>query len=268
MIHFKYTGYAILSLHVFLGCNSWEFSPNQTFDGDSPRNLNKLSMERLATNAQDDTITICFVGDSQRFYDEIEKFVRKANSIEEIDFILLSGDIADFGLLQEFEWVYERLSKLNKPFFGIVGNHDVVANGEAVFQRMFGPLNESFIYDSVKFIMHNTNSREYTTGNVPDLLWLENELKQHEGVRYYVAVSHVPPFGGGDFDPSLEIPYAALFRETPGFLMSLHGHAHRHVDYSHFNDGVRYITSYAFDDRSFVILKIVNGTVFKTLVDY
>lgn len=259
----------LITIAVFQSCvNSWEFSPNQIFDNNSPKDLNKKNLELLSLDAVDDTITIAFVGDSQRFYDEVDKFTKKANSIDEIDFILLAGDISDFGLLQEFEWINEKLAKLNKPYLCVVGNHDLVANGEAVFERMFGPLNQSFIYDSVKFILHNTNSREYVGNNVPDLEWLANELQPDENVRYYIPVSHVPPFAAGDFNPALVQAYTSLFRNTEGLLLSLHGHVHKHRDYSPFQDSVRYLTSPSFDLRSFVLLKIANGTVTKSIVNY
>src|SRR5690606_5450087 len=134
------------------------------------------------------------VGDAQRFYDELEAFVKSVNRLPSVDFILLAGDLSDFGLLEEFELVHERLKKLNSPYIAVPGNHDLVGRREDVFTRMFGPLNFSFVFQGVKFVAHNTNSREYTTGNVPDLQWLSNELLPSDGVQYYVAVSHVAPF--------------------------------------------------------------------------
>lgn len=262
--------YFIIFFMVFLqSCmDTWENSPNQKFGSDTPRDLNAKNLSRLSKAIPDDTITIAFVGDSQRFYDELEAFISKANSIKEIDFVLLAGDITDFGLLQEYEWITDRLSKLSKPYIAVVGNHDVVANGEDIFKRVFGPLNDTFIYDSVRFILHNTNSREYTGNNVPDMEWLAQGLMDTVGVKYQIAVSHVPPFGGGDFNPELEKPYSSLFSNSPNFLLSLHGHTHEHRDYYHFQDGVRYMTSHSFDQRSFVLLKIVNGEIRKEIVDY
>lgn len=258
----------VISMIALQACSdAFEFSPNQEFSKNSIRDMNAKNIARLAKNTKD-TITIAFIGDSQRFYNDVEKFVNKANTIEEIDFVLLAGDISDFGLLNEFNWVTDRLTKLKMPYIGVVGNHDVVANGENVFQRMFGPLNQSFIYDSVKFILHNTNSREYVGNNVPDLEWLEQELSEQPGVKYQIAVSHVPPFADGDFNPALEQDYSKLFAETPNFLISLHGHIHNHKDYYPYKDGVRYITSPSFDQRSFVLLKIANGNVVKTLINY
>jgi 3',5'-cyclic-AMP phosphodiesterase len=261
----------ILLLFIFLaGCNSFEYSPNQIFDGDSPRDLNKINLRKLEAKAlHDDTVTIAFVGDSQRFYDDVEDFVDNVNALQSVDFILLAGDITDFGLLREYEWIEHEFSRLKAPYLAVIGNHDVVGNGEDVFKRMFGPLNYSFIYDSIKFVVHNTNSREYVSQSVPDLEWLAGEMSNEPAspVKHIVAVSHVPPMND-DFNLTLVEPYTKLFASTPRFLVSLHGHIHEHTDGYPFNDGTRYITSFAFSQRAFVLLKIVNGEIEKELIEY
>lgn len=258
----------ILIIAILSGCSdNLEYSPNQAHDGDSPMDLNYYNLAKLKGSAPDDTLTIVFAGDSQQFYDEVDLFVEKVNKIRDADLIFIAGDISDFGLLQEFEWIAERLQALEKPYFGVIGNHDVVSNGEMVFKKMFGPLDFSFVYDSVKFILHNTNSREYLAANVPDIVWLREQLVPEAGVKSVVAVSHVPPFSG-DFNRALEEPYTALFRSTPGFLLSLHGHIHRHTDGFPYDDGVRYITSFSFEQKNLLVLRIASGVVLKEVVSY
>lgn len=266
MLLFNFYRIAAMAL-LLCGCHAFEYSPNQVFDQSSVTGLNARNISLLATQPPDDTLTIAFVGDSQRFYDELQQFINTVNEIPSVDLVLLAGDISDFGLLTEFKLVHQHLSKLNKPYIGVVGNHDVLANGEEVFERMFGPLNFSFIYDSVKFVVHNTNGKEYTTGNVPDIGWLRQALAHDDSVKYYIAVSHVPPFSA-DFDTLLVAPYVSLFQETPHFLMSLHGHIHEHKDGYPYQDGIRYITSHSFDQKSFTLLKIVSGQVYKQIIDY
>lgn len=260
--------FLVVSSLVSFGCADLnEYSPNQTGDHDSPRELTKQNLARLRSSTADDTLTIAFIGDSQNFYDEVESFVQKINQQTEIDLVLVAGDISDYGLLQEFEWISDRLNKLNSPYIAVIGNHDVVGNGEAVYKRMFGDLNFSFEYDSTRFIVHNTNSREYRSGNVPDIQWLSGQLQADAGIRRYIAVSHVPPFDG-DFNPELETSYSKLFASTPGFLLSLHGHIHRHTDGFPYDDGIRYITSHSFEQKSFLKLKIWSDRVEKIIVPY
>jgi 3',5'-cyclic-AMP phosphodiesterase len=267
----KMKALTFLLLVLLLGsCDNFEYSPNQLYNSSSPSNLNALNLEKLmAGTDSNDTLTIAFTGDSQRFYDEMDDFVDRVNEIPDVDFIFLAGDITDFGLLAEYQWIHKSLARLTRPYLGVIGNHDVIANGEEVFTRMFGPLNYSFVYDSVKFVVHNTNSREYTAQTIPDIEWLRSELSVEENAsaKYFIAVSHVPPTDK-DFNRSLVAPYSHLFATTPGFLVSLHGHIHEHTDSYPFNDGVRYITSFAYSQRNFVLLKIVDGQVFKEIISY
>jgi len=259
----------ILYLLILLtpGCNDvFEFSPNQTFDGDSPVGINARNIEQLHNRPVDDTITIAFIGDSQRFYDEAIRFVDKVNTLGSVDFVLLAGDITDFGLLEEFEQINGIFSKLDAPYVGVIGNHDVQARGEETFERTFGALNFSFVYDSIKFIVHNTNGREYPAGQVPDLQWLADQFTDDPAVKNFVAVSHVPPFDR-DFDKTLEPAYTQLLHDK-NTLISLHGHIHRFKDGYPYNDGMRYMTSHSFDKRAFVLMKISNGIVTYSIIDY
>ena len=247
-------------LLLLLGCGDrFEYSPNQTFDRDSPYHLNQHNLKKLHTQSHDDTVVIAFIGDSQRFYDEVKQFVQKVNASDEYDFILIAGDISDFGLLQELEWVNDKLKYLKRPYFTVIGNHDVVGNGNATFEYFFGPINYSFSYGDYTFILHNTNGREYLGNQVPDLNWLHQQL--HDvSTPYTIGVSHVPPFDG-DFNKKLELTYAALLKSQSNFLVSLHGHQHRFSDGDPYRDGVRYITAPHFELRSFVKLTLIGKKV-------
>ncbi|MGN7884974.1 metallophosphoesterase family protein [Dyadobacter sp. 22481] len=255
-------------LALLTSCDQFEFSPNQSFDHSSPSNLNAQNLARLRQNAEDDTVTIVFAGDTQRWYDEQERFVKKVNSLTNVDLVLLAGDISDFGLLQEFKWVQKRLSALRAPYFGIIGNHDMVANGRQIFRQMFGPLNYSFVYGGIKFIAHNTNGLEAPGENIPDLGWLSRELRNMEGASYMITVSHVPPFNALEFGPAAVKPYTDLLRNAPNLLLSLHGHVHEHQDFYPFGDRVHYITSFSFKQSAFVLLQIVDGKVLKSIINY
>ncbi|WP_229248862.1 metallophosphoesterase family protein [Dyadobacter sandarakinus] len=192
----------------------------------------------------------------------------KVNAMPAIDLVLLAGDISDFGLLQEFKWVSQRLAKLNKPYFGVIGNHDLVANGEAVYTSIFGPTDYSFVYDSIKFIAHNTNSLEYSDRKVPNMNWLSSEMSESSTVKYIITILHVPPFSPLEFNQELVESYTSLLQHNPKVLLSLHGHVHQHMDFYPFGDGVRYMTSYAFNQNAFVLLQIVEGKVLKSIINY
>src|SRR4051812_34652273 len=96
-------------------CNKFEYSPYQSkTTEDMPGNVNAVNLAKLmaASGNSDDTVTIAFTGDCQRFYDRLDGLVKKVNTIPNIDFLIMAGDIADFGVLKEYLWINERLQKL------------------------------------------------------------------------------------------------------------------------------------------------------------
>lgn len=258
----------VFLLVAFAACENIEYSPFQTKRKGSPRNLTAQNMSLLETKTPKDTLTVVLTGDTQRFYDECGPFVSKVNSIPNIDFVLVSGDISDFGILSEFEWVHDALKELYVPYFTVIGNHDMIANGTAIYERMYGPQDYSFVYNKVKFVFHNTNSREVNfDGTVPNLNWLRETCLKEEGQEHVVAISHVPPLND-DFDNKLAKEYNAIFKQTPGFLVSLHGHMHTTTTRHIFDNEVLYINSSSVQKREFVLIKIADGEMLTEIIPF
>lgn len=264
----------IFILLIFLttssGCDKFEYSPYQTETLKGiPKDLNNINILKLLANenTDDDTVTILYTGDSQRFYDELKNLVTKVNTMPEIDLMVLSGDLTDFGTLQEYLWIERELKKLNIPFLCTIGNHDLTANGEAIFVNMFGQKNYSFIYKGYKFIFHDTNGRKYGfDGNIPDITWLSKEIDDTTP-DWFIGVSHIPPYDI-DFDENLELSYKNLFASKKNFILSLHGHLHSTSDSYYYNDSVRYMTSNAVVKNQAILLKLINGRIIKQFIEY
>jgi 3',5'-cyclic-AMP phosphodiesterase len=265
----KYKFIIIFVFIVITGCGKFEYSPYQLEQGyDMPRDLNAINISKLLSTPHntDDTLSIVFVGDSQRFYDQTVDLVNKVNTLEGIDFFILAGDISDFGLLQEFLWMIDILERLSVPYMVVVGNHDL-ATSKDIYSEVFGDKNFSFVYKNHKFIFHDTNSREYNfNGTVPDLGWMENQFG-NTVPGWIVGVSHVPPFDV-DFDPNLEDSYKNLLANTDNFSISLHGHWHDSQDGYFYGDGVRYLISNALDKRKAILLQMYNGEASKSFISY
>src|SRR5690606_4187469 len=203
----------ILCCAVFIGCKNLEYSPNQIFDKNSHVDINATNLKKLGNGIQDDTVRFIVMGDPQRSHNEVHDFYKQVNSMSGIDFVVVAGDISEFGILKEMDAIAIALNNLTVPYVAVVGNHDLTARGREVFLRMYGELNYSFVYGGIKFICQNTNSREYLfDGLVPDIPWLRRELQPEDGVHSYVAISHVPP-NSVDFDARLTNAYARAFNE-------------------------------------------------------
>lgn len=268
-LSFYLSACTLFTLLFLFACEKFEYSPYQTDNIKRPENINAVNINKLKMKeaADDDTVTILFTGDSQRFYKSLDGLVTKTNTVPGVDMLILAGDISDFALLQEFLWVYERLEKLRMPYFCVIGNHDLTANGSDIYKEMFGPKNFSFSYKGYKFLFHDTNGREYNfNSTAPDLEWLSAELKD-EAANWMVGVSHVPPYDH-DFDKRLEAPYKDLFSSSPRFILSLNGHLHQGGDSYYYEDHVRYITSVSVNYNECILLKLYDGKISKEILTY
>ncbi|RZK48929.1 MAG: metallophosphoesterase [Pedobacter sp.] len=252
----------LIYIAFFTSCDAVEYSPNQKFNKHTPVAVNEREIKKLSTKTPGSKIKVAITGDTQRNYKESIDLVRYLNALDDIDFVVLNGDISDFGLLLEFNGIYKIYDDLKMPFISVVGNHDLVANGKSIYMRMFGPLNFSFIYGGIKFICHDTNGREYnfdkTTPNIP---WLKAELKPSADFTHAIAISHVPSTDG-DFDPNLASDYEALMNADKNILASIHSHQHQaqRIYYTQ-RGGTPFIITNAIVNRSFTLLEIENGTI-------
>ena len=69
---------------------------------------------------------------------ETELFVKHVNSKKNIDFVIHAGDVSDFGLKNEYELTQRLMSKLNYPYVVLLGNHDIIAHGDLIYNKVFG----------------------------------------------------------------------------------------------------------------------------------
>lgn len=258
----------IFALFIFLNfsCDQLEYSPNQSFDRNSPTNLNAKNLAKLHKNVNlaDDTVRFILTGDTQRSYDQARALISVANNnFPKLNFVLLNGDISDFGLRQEMEWVTTIYEDLKVPYIAIIGNHDLVANGLDAYKNMFGTLNFSFVYKKVKFICHDDNSREYQfNGKIPDLNWIAQELQTGDDVNAIVGVAHIPPTSV-DFDPALSDQYQTLLNNSPKVVASLHAHENNNSVRYFTDGGIPFITSNAVTNREFLYVEIAKGKLIK-----
>lgn len=259
----------LISVFNLVACEDlFDFSPYAIDFSDENRNVNKRNIEKLCAKENDNIITIAFTGDTHRFYDETELFVSKVNNNLSVDFVIHVGDIADFGLPKQYLWGNSLLMNLNCPYFVVIGNHDLVGNGLNAYKEMFGSLNFSFIYDSIKFIFLNTNSREFKfNGTVPDILWLDNQLKPSTDFTKTIVIFHVPPTDG-DFDASLEDVFHNTLARYNNVLFTVHGHLHHYEIYEPYADSITYVNVYGVEHRKYNLIKILNNQFDVETVEY
>lgn len=260
--------FALLILLSGLVMACFEYNPNQIILDDDEKNLTDKNIAVLRSQPAPETIKFAFMGDTQRFYEEADEFVKSINQRNDIHFAIHAGDISDFGLVQEFKWVHEIMSKVKVPYLTVVGNHDLLANGRKVYYEMYGDLDYTFEYGAYRFIMLNTNSREYDfNGTVPDLIWLRQQLENNPENKKIIVISHIPPFDS-DFDGNLEKEYASLLSENPNVMLSLHGHRHSFADEEYYDDGVRYFVTTSMQKKGYALITAAPDGIEIEVINY
>jgi len=233
----------------------FQYNPNEVLLPDDHKNLNQKSISAIEAQPLKDTLNFIVIADPHHDYENLEDFVGKVNSMPDISFVLVAGDLTSFGLQTEFITFCDILHEVKVPCVAVIGNHDILAKGEFVYKEMFGPTDFSFHCNGNKFVCLNSNSREYNfNGLVPDVGWLNQQLANAYEFNNIFVISHIAPFDA-DFDSNLEQGYKDALGQTENVRMSLHGHSHDYYYADHYYDGVMYLITDDIKDRSFSLIK-------------
>lgn len=178
---------------LLFSCRLFEYSPYVVPLRDDGDAWLAGTLSRVArTDGPERGYSFAVFADIQVAYDELEDCVRRVNADSSIRFVVVAGDLTQYGLLREFEWVRDALNKLNAPYLPVLGNHDALANGPEIFRRLFGPSDYSFHYRGTRFVVFNDNAWEFETP-VPDLERLDSAMATPDSLRL-IPIAHIPPW--------------------------------------------------------------------------
>lgn len=257
-------GILLFSALVFAGCEKFEFDPNQSVDIESGEQLNYTNVNTIQDRRADSIIDFVLMGDSHIDYENLDKLVKNVNQRNDIDFVIHAGDLTEYGILLQYKQTADYMQRLKHPFVTVVGNHDLVGNGESAYIHMFGHLNYSFIYSDVKFVFFNSNSREYGfNGKVPDLGWLQQEINAPGNYNRIILVSHVPYFDK-DFDQGMRGDYLNIITNNTGkpVLLSLNGHLHDgFIDTPSQAAGILHLGAGSVNRRGYIVVHIKGSDI-------
>ena len=209
---------------------------------DGPTHLNETNIELIekATKGKKE-IKFMVISDTQRWYDETEKAVDFINTLKDIDFVIHTGDISDFGMKLEFVKQRDILRHLKVPFVTVIGNHDCLGTGPDVFHIIFGENNFSFDAGEVHFVCVNTNGLEFDrTEEVPNFTFIGSDLKSiSPDIKKTVAAMHAGPHSD-QFNGGVVTVFHEAMKLFPNYLFGIYGHGHHTQVDEFFKDGIFY----------------------------
>lgn len=178
-------------------------------------------------------VTDTHIGSETSAWD-LRRTVNDINADSSLSFVILSGDITEFGSDSEFLLARQILDSLNKPWYIIPGNHDTKwsESGGNSFRKIFGAETFSFRYGSFLFIGTGSGpNMRMGPGQIPreNIGWLDSLLSaEQDRDTPIIFVNHYP------LDPGLNNWYEAIDRlKSRNIQLSLcgHGHTNRVMDF-------------------------------------
>src|SRR5699024_2661514 len=158
---------------------------------------------------------------------DLKRTVRDINANPDIEFVVLTGDITEFGSDRELMIADSLLEQLEKPYYIIPGNHDTnwSESGTNSFRQIFGQ--EKFAFHSHGMLFVGTGSgpnMRMAPGLVPheDIVWLRKVLSRVKEGKPIIFFNHYP------IDSSLANWYLVIDElKKVNTQAILHGHGHR-----------------------------------------
>lgn len=157
---------------------------------------------------------------------DLRRTVQDINNDPTLQFVVISGDITEFGADKEIKLAKQILDSLNKPWYIVPGNHDGnwSESGANIFKQVFG--SETFKFKAGKYVFLGTAcgpNMRMGPGQIPreNIEWLDSVLKTIPDNTPVIFVNHYP------MDAGLNNWFEALDRlKTKDIELILCGHGH------------------------------------------
>jgi len=121
-----------------------------------------------------------------------EKVIDEVNALKP-DIVVITGDLTNEGLIDEYEKCKDLVSKLNvDKIISISGNHDYRNTGYLVFKKYFPFQTINELSDDVVLVTLGTARPDRNEGEVGyrQTLWLERTMKKYEDKTTILAMHH------------------------------------------------------------------------------
>lgn len=158
--------------------------------------------------------------------EDLNRTVADINSMKDIDFVVITGDITELGTNQQLLLAKQILDKLQIPYYIIPGNHDTgwSESGGLSFTNTFGSDKFLFKHKGINFI--GCASGPYvrmSDGHVPRdaMNWMQSQLKKIKKDEPVIFLNHYP------LDNGMDNWYQVIdLLKTKNTILALCGHGH------------------------------------------
>ena len=162
--------------------------------------------------------------------EDLRRTVADLNALPDIDFVILSGDVTEFGSDEELALAKQILDSLSLPLYVLPGNHDSnwSESGANSFRRVFGA--EAFFFEHKGFHFIGTTSgpnMRMSPGQIPreNLVWMDSIFEANND-KPLIAINHYP------LDSSLNNWFEKIDRlKERDIRLALCGHGHQNKLY-------------------------------------
>ncbi|HEX2533982.1 MAG TPA: PQQ-binding-like beta-propeller repeat protein, partial [Chitinophagaceae bacterium] len=163
---------------------------------------------------------------------DLQATIGDINRQPDLAFVIVSGDITEFGSDEELLQARSLLQQINKPWYVVPGNHDTKwsESGATSFAKLFGSETFHFEHKGVRFIGTSSGpDMRMGPGQVPrhHLLWLDSVLAAVPPEQPLIFVNHYP------MNATLNNWYEVLERLKKYNVKAIlcgHGHNNRLMD--------------------------------------
>ncbi|MCX6132665.1 MAG: PQQ-binding-like beta-propeller repeat protein [Ignavibacteriales bacterium] len=152
--------------------------------------------------------------------------IRDINAMDDVAFVILSGDITEMGFDVQLDLAKAILDSLKKPYYIIPGNHDTKwsPSGCTTFSSLWGKDRFVFQYGGVQFVgMHEGPIMKMGDGHfsAEDVRWLDSILTTFPDNKPLIFVTHYP------LNPEIDNWYTVTEKlKHKNTQMALVGHGH------------------------------------------
>ncbi|MDB5555867.1 MAG: phosphodiesterase [Rhizobium sp.] len=150
------------------------------------------------------------------------------------EFCAISGDLAEKGEAEAYQWIRERLTSFPIPTHLMLGNHDDRGNFKQVFADH--PLDQAgFVQHGIEkdgrvFLFLDTLKGPPSSAGLYDAerkAWLTSQLEKANGKPVYIFMHHPP------FTIAHDLMDLIMLDDPEEFAVLLKGHNIRHIFFGH-----------------------------------